>query len=96
MMQTGEPIPPQKFKEQCVKGICNKHAGVAPEQIMILSKFETLVEFSDMITITDVSRAIKKIENWGDYEVDVNCVMVGKESLIEMAEECRGIRDRDR
>ena len=49
-----------------------------------------------MITIIDVSRAIKKIENLGDYEVDVDCVMAGKESLIEIAEEHRRIREMDR
>ena len=45
MTQIGELIPPQVFKEEYVKGICNIHAGVAPEGITILSEYEALVEF---------------------------------------------------
>ena len=48
-----------------------------------------------MVTIIDVSRAIKKIENLGHYGVYVDCVMVGKERLTEMAEEHGGISERE-
>ena len=56
----GKPVPPQVFREECVKGICQKYAGVAPERITILSEYDALLKFVEGVMVTDVRNVVKQ------------------------------------
>ena len=52
------------FREESVRGVCEKYSSVRPLGMFLLNEYEALLEFSESETVLKIVRMMNKIDMW--------------------------------
>ena len=80
----GKSLPEGCFTVPNIARLCQENTAHLLYEVSILNDRHVLIDFERGVPITDVSREIHCIQSWGELEVNVDCIVSGKQSLINI------------
>ena len=80
----GESLPEGCLKVPNVARLCQEKTAHLPYEVFILNDRHALIDFKKGIPIVDISRELYGTHSWGELEVNIGCIVSGKQSLINI------------
>ena len=80
----GESLPEGCLTVPNIDRLCQEKTTHLPYEVLILNDRHTLIDFEKGIPIVDISRELYGTHSWGELEVNVGCIVSGKQSLINI------------
>ena len=79
-----ESLPEGCLTVPNVARLCQEKTTHLLYEVFILNDRHALIDFEKGIPIVDISRELHDTRSWGELEVNVGCIVSGKQSLINI------------
>ena len=80
----GESLPEGCLTIHNIARLCQEKTAQLPYEVSILNDRHALIDFEKGVPIVNVSRELYGTTSWGEQEVNVGCVVSGKQSLLNI------------
>ena len=91
----GRALPIGSFTERKISEVVQGTTGVIPTTLTLLGPKEVLMEFERETSVVKVGMKMHTMTDWDDIKVRTHCIMVKRDSLINMYQE-RELAEREK
>ena len=90
------PLPIGVMTDRSLIELIEKATGRTPMGVTIMNDVDVVIEFEKGAKVIEIAQALRGIDSWAGYKIDISCIVSTKKMLVDTTRELEAYRRAER